>query len=244
MADGFGVGGAIAGGLLGLTGGIISSVEQRRAQTRFRRRQRGAIESARQFADERVAAITGGDIFRKASDFLSRTFDDGTTNPLAGDVAKRLSALQAERGAFFGGAAALDVAAGAGGFLQQQRQSLLPTAAQFAFEPERIRQSVLGFEAPLRIAASTGAAFGGLQPQPFVPGVASSALNNAISGAAGGFNIGRSVGGDRARLDASAQRRTSQDATAARFASIEQQLAQLGGSGNLSPFFGSARFGR
>jgi hypothetical protein len=196
MANGSGgLIGGLAGGLLGLAGGAISAVEQRRAQTRFRRRQRGAIQEARTFADERVQAITGGGLFQQAEQFLSRTFSDGTTNPLVSDFSKRLAATQAQRGVFFGGAAAVDVAGGAAGFLQQQRQSLLPTALQFAFEPERIRQSVLGFEAPLRVAAATGAALPGITPPRQTPGVVSSALNNAISGAAGGFAVGRQFGG-------------------------------------------------
>lgn len=190
MANGTGAAvGGVAGGVLGLVGSLISSYENRAIQTRARRRQRGAIEEARRFADERVAAVRQGDVFRKAESFLSRTFDDTQENPLLVDAAKRLAVAQSERGAFFGNAPALEAAGGASAYLQQFRASLLPSALQFAEAPERLRQDIFGSEAALRAAAATGAPIAGA-PNLGSP-IFGPALENTIAGAAGGFQLGR-----------------------------------------------------
>ena len=182
----------IAGGLLGITGGVVGAIQSERQQRRFRRRQRRAIGEARQFADERVAEITGGPLFSQAVDFLQGTFENTADSPLAQDFARGIRQAQATRGTLFGGAGVAQEASGLAAFSQELRQSLLPQLLTFATEPERLRQSVLGFEAPLRVAAATGAALPGLTPQPLLQSPIVAGLNSGIAGFSGGAQIGAS----------------------------------------------------
>jgi hypothetical protein len=229
MANGFGAGGAIAGGILGLAGGLLQGFEQRRAQTKARRRQRRAIESARSFADERVSAITEGELFSRAEGFLSSTFGPDAASPLAEDTAKRIAAIQSSRGTFFGAAGTIDAAGGAAAALHQSRMQLLPSALQFAQAPEQLRQSILGFEAPLRVAAATGAPVAGLGGAiPTEPTIFSGALNSALAGAFGGFQLGQDADASARRRDASlAQAEQLRAATQARRAQQDQPLDLL-----------------
>jgi len=186
--------GAGVGAVLGGAGGFISAYNERKQQTRFRRRQRQAIGEAREFADARVAAITGSQLFQDAQGFLEGTFgSDAINSPLARDFATGVRQAQASRGLLFGGAAVSQEASGLAAFVQQQRAGLLPQALQFAQAPEQIRQSVLGFEAPLRVAARTGAALPGITAPQILDSPLSAAFKQAVAGAAGGFQIGSSI---------------------------------------------------
>ena len=187
-ATGFAVGGPlglIVGGALGALGGAQSERQQRK----FRRRQRRAIAEARKFADETVTKITEGELFSSATDFLKSTFADAADSPLAQDFAKSIRAAQSVRGTFSGNIGAAQEAVGTSGFAQRLRQSLLPQAQAFAEAPERLRQSILALEAPLRSAAATGATIGGLGAAGSIGGFGS-ALTGGVSGALGGFQIG------------------------------------------------------
>jgi hypothetical protein len=211
MANGLGaaLGGAGIGGLLGFTGSLISGFQAKKAQTRFRRRQRRAIEEARQFADETVSRITDSPLFSQAQDFLTGTFGAAADSPLVQDIGKQIRAAQSARGLFFGNAAASAEALGTGVAAQRLRQSLLSSVAQFATLPEQVRQSTLNTEAALRTAAATGAAFGGLQPQQFIDPIGQ-ALSSGIQGAAGGFQLGQEFGArqNEAQLEDLLPRRT------------------------------------
>jgi hypothetical protein len=187
--------GAGTGAILGGVGGFISAHDARKQQTRFRRRQRQAIREAREFADERVAAITSSELFTGAHDFLSETFNDPMGGPLAQDFARGVRQAQAARGLLFGGAAVGQEASGLAAFSAQQKQALLPQALQFAQAPEQIRQSVLGFEAPLRVAARTGAALPGMTAPQILDSPLSAAFKQAAAGGAGGFQIGQTLAG-------------------------------------------------
>lgn len=190
----FGLAGAGFGAILGGIGGFLSAESKRRAQTRFRRRQRAAIKEARQFADQRVAAITGSELFKGAKGFLESSFGDPLSSPLAQDFARGVRQAQAARGLLFGGAAVSQEASGLSAFSQNLRTRLLPQALQFAQAPEQIRQSVLGFEAPIRVAAKTGAALPGITPPQILDSPLASAFQQAAAGAAGGFQIGSTLG--------------------------------------------------
>jgi hypothetical protein len=179
--------GAGIGAVLGGVGGYISAYDARKQQTRMRRRQRRAIQESREFADKRVEAITGSKLYQGALSFLEGTYDDAIGTPLAQDFAKGVRQAQAARGLLFGGAAVAQEASGLAAFSQQLQGNLLPQALQFAQAPETLRQSVLGFEAPLRIAAKTGAALPGMAPAPISESPLSAAFKQAAAGGAGGY---------------------------------------------------------
>lgn len=196
-----GVTGVIVGGALGALGGVFAA----RASKRFRRRQRAAIQSARDFADATVERITSDDLFTGARDFLSSTFNEGAQSPLALDFAKSIRAAQSVRGTFRGNIGAAQEAIGASGFAQRLRAQLLPQALSFAEAPERLRQSVLGFEAPLRVAAATGAQIAGVGPQAQIGSAFGQGFTGGVSGALGGFQVGSAFDAQRAfsaQLDA------------------------------------------
>lgn len=240
MAFGFGIG-ALLGGL----GSGIEAADARRQQTRFRRRQRRAIQSARNFAGGttvttgegmfgdrgpafapgtvitedmleaglprgtatfidpttgerraggRVDEILADPLLMQARSFLEGTFGNAADSPLAQDFVKGIRAAQAARGTGFGGAAINTEAGGLAAFSQRLRQDLLPQALAFGTLGENLRQSVLGFEAPLRTAAATGG--GGLGDSSGLvgPGILSSILRGATSGGAAGFSLDREFG--------------------------------------------------
>lgn len=181
----------VVGGLLGLTGDLVGAIATNRAQTRNRRRQRKAIAEARTFTDERLAELLGtGTLFSQGVDFLRGTFGEAADSPLAQDFVKQIRAAQAARGTLFGGAAVSTEASGLAAFSQNLRASLLPQLLSFSFAPEQLRQSILGFEAPLRVAARTGGALPGVGPAPTPVNPFVAALQGAIGGATGGFQVG------------------------------------------------------
>lgn len=219
-----GVTGIIVGGALGALGGVFAA----RASKKFRRRQRKAIQSARDFADATVDRITSDPLFQGARDFLESTFNDAAGSPLAQDFAKSIRAAQSVRGTFSGNIGAAQEAIGTSGFAQQLRSQLLPQAMNFAEAPERLRQQILGFEAPLRVASATGAQLPGLGPQGSLGSSFGSAFTGGISGALGGFQIGSQFDAQRsfnARLDA------LRDAKAARASEGDGAAVQPLGSG-------------
>lgn len=186
MANGSPLGGALVGGLIGLAGGFL----QERGQRKFRRRQRRAISQAREFADETVSNIINSELFSSAQDFITSTFRDAADSPLAQDFGKRIRSQQAIRGTFTGNLAAAQEAIGVSGFAQQLRSSLLSPALQFATTPERLRQSILSVEAPLRVAAATGAQLPGLGAQGSFLSPLEAMLGQGLSGGAAGFQLG------------------------------------------------------
>jgi hypothetical protein len=192
-----GFGGGLVGGTLGLVGGLIQAHQQKKAFRTFRKRQSLAIEEARRFADERVAALTGeGTLNKRGVDFLQGTFDNPENSPLADQLRKSIRVAQESRGLRRSTVGAVAEARALGAFTQTQRQALLPSLIQFGTVGENIRQGVLSFEAPLRIANATGLNASGFN---FAPGLAppGSSLNEAITGGiagfAGGFNIGSTL---------------------------------------------------
>jgi hypothetical protein len=208
--------GAIVGGVAGLAGGIINSINTKRQLTQFRRRQRAAIQEARDFTDQRVDDLIGDDsLFAQGRDFLSETFENTADSPLAQDFVSQLRAGQASRGTLHGGAAVTAEAAGLSAFSQQLRMQLLPQILAFSREPETLRQSILGFEAPLRIASKTGALLPGMTAPQMSPSIAGSALAGLAQGAAGGASIGAS-------FDTSAQLKANRDLASTERLALEQ----------------------
>jgi hypothetical protein len=139
----------------------------------------------------RVDEILSDPLLQSARGFLQGTFDNAADSPLAQDFRKGIQQAQSARGTFFGGAAVNAEAAGLGAFSQRLRQDLLPQALQFGQLGEQLRQSVLGFEAPLRTAAATGG--GGLGDSRGLvgPSILGEAISGAAGGAAAGFNLQR-----------------------------------------------------
>lgn len=180
--------GAGLGALLGGVGGFLASKDA----TRARRRQRAAIESARQFADQVVERVTSGELFSNARDFLTSSFRDSADSPLAQDTARQIRSAQAVRGTFHGNLAAVQEGVGTSAAAQRLRSSLLPSALQFSLAPEQLRQSVLGFEAPLRVAAATGGQLAGVGPSNLLSQF-SGGFGGAVSGGLGGFQIGSAI---------------------------------------------------
>lgn len=141
----------------------------------------------------RVDELLASPLLSQASSFLEGTFGDAAGSPLAQDFTKGIRAAQAARGTFFGGTAEAAEAGGLAAFSQRLRQDLLPQMLAFGTLPETLRQSVLGFEAPLRTQAATGgpgslfAGAGGL----------GDIISGALSGGAGGFMLGREFGAQR-----------------------------------------------
>ncbi len=221
-----GASGALIGGLFGFGTELLRSAQAKKTQTRFRRRQRAAIGEARKFADESVSRVTSSPLFSQASQFLESTFGAPEDSPLVNQFRKSLQTSQASRGLFFGGAPAAAEAGGIAVASQQLRQSLLPNILNFTFQPEQLRQSVLDQESRLRVAAATGAPLIGLPEQAVDP--LGNALQSAISGAAGGFQLGQQFGGQQQQggVDGTRDRRAPV-ATAGR-------LQQQQGLGNLS----------
>jgi len=184
--------GALGGAVLGGVGGFIAAQDAKRQQRAFKKDQRTGLNKAREFADQKVAEITESELFSAANDFLLSTFQDPMSSPLADDFAKGVRQAQASRGLLFGGAAVTQEASGLAAFSATLRQQLLPQALQFAQAPEQIRQSVLGFEAPLRVAFETGAAIPGITPPQILQSPLAAAFGQAAAGAAGGAMIGQS----------------------------------------------------
>jgi len=216
--------GALTGAALGLTLGAVGGFLQERQQRRFRRRQRRAIQAARDFAQETVRGIQESDLFSGATEFITSTFQDAGDSPLAQDFAKSIQAAQSARGTFTGNLAAAQEAVGRSAAAQRLRAQLLPAAQQFAEAPERLRQSVLSTEAPLRVAAATGAPIAGLGGPPQLSSPLGSAISGGLSGAIGGFQLG-------SQFD-------SQQRFDARLEGLRKQRAGRLGSSNLSGFGG------
>lgn len=195
MANGSGAAGALIGGLFGLAGGLIGGYERKKAQTKFRRRQRAAIGAARQFADERIQQLLGSPLLRQGMEFLEGTFARPEDSPLADQLRKSLRVAQESRGLRRSVAGAVGEARALGAFTQNLRASLLPEVARFGTLPEQLRQSIIGFETPLRVAAATGAPVPGIQanPEQLFGGFLGSSLGQAAAGAAGGFQIGSAL---------------------------------------------------
>ncbi|MEE8522188.1 MAG: hypothetical protein V3S83_12580 [Gemmatimonadota bacterium] len=180
--------GALIGGVVGVAGGLI----QERADRRTRRRQRKAIGAAQAFAKETVERITASKLFSGARSFLEETFENAADSPLARDFGKSIRQAQSVRGTFAGNLGAIQESIGTSAFSQRLRQSLLPAAQQFAFAPEQLRLQILQTEAPLRVAAATGAGLPGLG-RPNIGSQLGGALSQGLSGAAGGFQLGRQI---------------------------------------------------
>jgi len=194
MANGSGaaIGGA-AGGVLGFVGELIGQQQAKAQQTRFRRRQRAAIDQARKFATETAERVRMSDLFQRGEQFISSTFDDVIGSPLGQDFQAQIRASQAARGLFFGGGPAAAEARGLAAFAQTSRERLLPSLLQFAITPEQIRQSAFASDVNARVAAATGAPLPGITP-PAVIDPLGSALRSGIQGAAGGFQLGQEFG--------------------------------------------------
>ena len=182
---------AVIGAGTGLVGGVLA----KRDATRNRRRQRAAILQADRLAEERVRKLLGkGTIFQSAKKFLRSAFSEEGNTVLEADFGKAIQAAQASRGLFSGNLGAVQEAQGRSAFAQRLKQSLLPSVLQFAEAPEKLRQSIAGFETPRLIAAATG----GQLTTPFGsagPGNVGSAgvFNSALQGALGGFNLGQGL---------------------------------------------------
>jgi hypothetical protein len=231
--------GSLGGAALGGIGSGIQAAGARRTQTRFRRRQRKAIQSARNFAGGttvttgqgffgdkgtqvggdmvfapgaeipkgvstfvnpvtgerqaggRVDELLASPLLSQARSFLEGTFGNAADSPLAQDFVKGIRAAQSARGTFFGGSAETQEAGGLSAFSQRLRQDLLPQALAFGTLPETLRQSVLGFEAPLRTAAATGGSGLGDSSGLNAGNPLAAIFSGALSGAAGGFNLAR-----------------------------------------------------
>lgn len=185
------VAGGIVGGVLGLAGNFLQAQQAKRAQTRFRRRQRRAIQEARTFADQTADRIQQNPLFASARDFLQGTFDEAGASPLVQDFQRQIQASQASRGLFFGGASAAGEAGGLAVAAQRLRQDLLPNIRNFTLLPEQVRQQTLSQEATLRSAAATGAPLPGLSQPAFID-----PLSAGIQGAIQGGTAGAAVGGE------------------------------------------------
>jgi hypothetical protein len=59
--------------------------------------------------------------------------------------------------------------------------------------PETLRQGILGFEAPLRVAAATGGTIGGVGAPGRLSSGLSAMFSGAVPGGIGGFQIGRAM---------------------------------------------------
>lgn len=127
-----------------------------------------------------------GSLFSQGEDFLASTFGDPASSPLAQDFVKQIRAAQAARGTLFGGAAVNTEASGLAAFSQNLRTQLLPQLQEFTFAPERLRQSITGFETNLAIAEVTG----GFAPQQFQPSALLSGIKGGTAGLLGGAQIG------------------------------------------------------
>lgn len=223
------VAGGIVGGVLGLAGNLIQAQQAKRAQTRFRRRQRRAIQEARTFADQTAQRIQDNPLFSSAADFLQRTFDDAGGSPLVQDFQKQIQASQSSRGLFFGGASAAGEAGGLAVAAQRLRQDLLPNIRNFTVLPEQIRQSTLAQESTLRAAAATGAPLPGLAQPQFIDPISAS-----IQGAIQGGTAGAALGGEFFPGDRDETRGVSSRTPSARFRQFDadfqaaRALRQLG----------------
>lgn len=198
MAGGAALGGALIGGILGGVGGIISARDQKKAFRKFRRRQNAAIQQARDFADTRVEELTGeGSLIGRGIDFLKGTFDNPEDSPLADQLRKSIRVSQESRGIRRSVTGAVAEARALGGFTQNLRASLLPQLQSFGTVGENLRQSIISFEAPLRIGAATGLNVAGLGPAPGLGGAFAGASSLAAgfsgftSGGIGGAQIGQ-----------------------------------------------------
>lgn len=187
--------GAIVGATAGAVGGFIQAHDAKRQQRLFAHRQRAAVADARKFADAKVESITNSKLFQGAQSFLEGTFGDAASTPLAQDFATGIRQAQAARGLLFGGAAISQEASGLAAFSQQLKAGLLPEARAFIQLPEQLRQSILGFEAPLRVSSVTGAPLQGIQAPQILQSPLSGALTQGVAGGLGGFQIGQSFGG-------------------------------------------------
>ncbi len=204
--------GGIAGGLLGGIGNFLNQHQARKDFRTFKRRQREAIKKSRAFADERVTELLDSPLLRMGREFLEGTFASPETSPLADQLRKGLRVAQQSRGLRRGTVGAVAEARALGAFTQQLRASLLPQVESFGTLPERLRQSVLGFELPIRIGQAVGLNVAGLGAAPGLesglsPGSSlGAALGGAIPGAAGGASLGfgfadrLSAAQDRTRL--------------------------------------------
>lgn len=193
--------GALLGGLFGGFGAFFGAREQKKAFRRFRRRQSQALQETRQFADERVQQLTGeGSLIGRGIKFLEGTFDDPEGSPLADSLRKSIRVAQESRGLRRSPVAAVAEARALGAFSQNLRQQLLPSLLAFGTAPENLRQSIIGFEAPLRIGEATGLNITGLAPAPGLQagfaggGSTSSILSGIASGFIGGGQIGTAFG--------------------------------------------------
>jgi hypothetical protein len=206
-----GLASGLLGGLFAAGGSILGAREKKKAFRRFRKRQRIAIDQAREFADERVAALTGEDsLIGRGINFLKGTFDDPAGSPLADQLRKSIQVAQESRGLRRSTIGAVSEARALGAFTQKQRQSLLPELVRFGTVGENLRQSIISFEMPLRVGAATGLNVTGLQPaagmgQGFSGGgAASSALNSFASGFLGAGQIGMAAADSLQRSDQNA----------------------------------------
>ncbi len=184
-------GAGIIGGLLGGAGGIFSSISAKKQQKKFKKGQKEGIQAARVFADERIEQLLGkGSLFSLGEDFLRGTFENAADSPLAQDFVKGIRQAQASRGTLAGPASEFTEAGGLAAFSQQLKAGLLPQLQSFSLAPEQLRQSIVGFEAPLRVASRTGASIAGITPPQILPSI----FGSALSGAAGGFLGGAQIG--------------------------------------------------
>lgn len=192
---GFGIGGGIVGAVAGGVGALLDRQSQKKALSSFRKRQKRAIASAREFTDQRVAELTGeGSLIKLGKDFLRGSFEGGGNSPLEEQLRKSLAVAQESRGLRRSAISASGEARALGAFSQQLRQQLLPSLEQFGSVDERLRQSVLGFELPIRIGQATGLNVSGLSAAPGQSLGGSSTtgavLGQAVSGFLGGANLG------------------------------------------------------
>jgi hypothetical protein len=191
-----GGGGAALGGILGGIGNIFSQRQARKDFRTFKRRQREAIKKSRAFADERVTELLDSPLLRMGREFLEGTFSSPEASPLADQLRKSIRVAQQSRGLRRGVVGAVSESRALGAFTQQLRASLLPQVQSFGTLPERLRQSVLGFELPIRIGQAVGLNVSGLGAAPGLesglsPGSSLAAgLGGGISGAAGGASLG------------------------------------------------------
>jgi hypothetical protein len=254
---------AFLGATLGGLGAFFGAREQKKAFRRFRKRQSLAIEDARKFADERVASILDSPLIKLSREFVEGTLRDPGSSPLAEGLRKSLRVAQEARGLRRSTAGAVAEASSLAGFQQQLRAQLLPQAQQLGVLPEQLRQSIIGFEAPLRIAQATGLNFTGFGTAPGLEagfaggGSLSSILSQSAQGFLGGAQAGAAFQNNLAQqrreaelLDLIRSQRNSASAGGRTNALFQTNDASTFGTpfesvgGGSDPFSGSNFFGR
>ena len=191
--QGAGMGGALIGGIFGMAGGVMESIDRERTQRRFMRRQQQGITAARDLTETRVEDLLADPLITAARDYLETSFSEDD-DPLSQQFTKRLRVAQEARGLRRGTAGAVAEASSLAAFRQQHLSSLLPQMRSFGTLGEDYRQRILQQEIPWNVAYHTGAAVPGITPPAYIPSALTSGMQGFASGAAGGYQIGSAMG--------------------------------------------------